>query len=143
MPVVALTSTIIFGNCVAELEIPCSSISDPRQEYEKDLSDSKFEENLKTMDPITAKQKADADSKDIMSTMAALHNPDQIVGGANSSAEMDMGLKNVNSSIGSGWGNKAKNESVTRVESIDSAVKGVDPNIKDSTKLNVKLHRCP
>jgi hypothetical protein len=59
-----------------------------------------------------------------------------------SDAPMDMGLKNVNSSIGSGWGNKAAGESISRVDSIDDAVKGVDPSIKDTTKLNVKLERC-
>lgn len=113
-----------------------------RREYETRLANTKFEENLETMDPITAKQKADADSKDIMSTMAALHNPDQITGGIRSDAPMDMGLKNVNSSIGSGWGNKANGESVSRVGSIDDAVNGVDPSVKDATKLNVKLERC-
>lgn len=30
----------------------------------------------------------------------------------------------------------------SRVGSIDDAVKGVDPSIKDTTKLNVKLERC-
>ena len=113
-----------------------------RQNYEKDLADSKFEENLETMDPISARKKADQDSKDIMSTMAALHNPDQISAGIMSDAPMDMGLKNVNSSIGSGWGNKAAGESISRVDSIDDAVKGVDPSVKDTTKLNVKLARC-
>ncbi|NCI77668.1 polymorphic toxin type 15 domain-containing protein [Acinetobacter kanungonis] len=113
-----------------------------RQNYEKDLADSKFEENLETMDPISARKKADQDSKDIMSTMAALHNPDQISAGIMSDAPMDMGLKNVNSSIGSGWGNKAAGESISRVDSIDDAVKGVDPSVKDTTKLNVKLERC-
>lgn len=113
-----------------------------RREYETRLANTKFEENLETMDPITAKQKADVDSKDIMSTMAALHNPDQITGGIKSDAPMDIGLKNVNSSIGSGWGNKAEGGSVSRVGSIDDAVKGVDPSVKDATKLNVKLERC-
>ena len=113
-----------------------------RQNYEKDLADSKFEENLETMDPISARKKADQDSKDIMSTMAALHNPDQISAGIMSDAPMDMGLKNVNSSIGSGWGNKAAGESISRVDSIVDAVKGVDPSVKDTTKLKVKLARC-
>lgn len=113
-----------------------------RQNYEKDLADSKFEANLETMDPISARKKANQDSKDIMSTMAALHNPDQISAGIMSDAPMDMGLKNVNSSIGSGWGNKAAGESLSRVDSIDNAVKDVDPNLKDATKLNVKLERC-
>lgn len=113
-----------------------------RRDYETRLAASKFEENLETMDPISARKKADQDSKDIMSTMAALHNPDQISAGIMSDAPMDMGLKNVNSSIGSGWGNKAAGESISRVDSIDDAVKGVDPSIKDTTKLNVKLERC-
>ena len=113
-----------------------------RQNYEKDLADSKFEENLETMDPISARKKADQDSKDIMSTMAALHNPDQISAGIMSDAPMDMGLQNVNSSIGRGWGSHAAGEPISRVDSIDDAVKGVDPSIKDTTKLNVKLERC-
>jgi hypothetical protein len=44
--------------------------------------------------------------------------------------------------MGSGWGNKATGESLCRINSIDDAVKGVDPSIKDTAKLNVKLERC-
>jgi len=86
------------------------------------------------MSPIDADMKATQDSKAIMSTMAILHNPDQIVGGIVSDAPMDKGLTNVNSSLGSGWG--------SRVGSMDDAVKGVDPSVTDTTKLNVKLERC-
>lgn len=113
-----------------------------RQKYEKDLKDKYFEEYKDNMSPIDADMKATQDAKSVMSTMAALHNPDQITGGINSNAPMDIGLKNVNSSIGSGWGNKANGESVSRVGSIDDAVKGVDPSVTDATKLNVKLERC-
>lgn len=113
-----------------------------RQKYEKDLQEKYAQEYSQTMDPIDADIKATQDAKSVMSTMAALHNPDQITGGIKSDAPMDMGLKNVNSSIGSGWGNKANGESVSRVGSIDDAVKGVDPSVKDVTKLNVKLERC-
>lgn len=113
-----------------------------RQKYEKDLKDNYFEEYKNNMSPIDADMKATQDAKSVMSTMAALHNPDQITGGINSNAPMDMGLKNVNSSIGSGWGNKAEGEGVSRVGSIDDAVKGVDPSVTDATKLNVKLERC-
>lgn len=113
-----------------------------RSNYEKDLKEKYFNQYKETMSPIDADMKATQDSKSVMSTMAALHNPDQISAGIMSDASMDMGLKNVNSSIGSGWGNKAAGESLSRVDSIDNAVKGVDPSVKDATKLNVKLERC-
>lgn len=113
-----------------------------RSNYEKDLKEKYFNQYKETMSPMDADMKATQDSKSVMSTMAALHNPDQISAGIMSDAPMDMGLKNVNSSIGSGWGNKATGESVSRVGSIDDAVKGVDPNVKDTTKLNIKLERC-
>lgn len=113
-----------------------------RRDYEDNLQKKYFDQYKKTMSPIDADMKATQDSKSVMSTMAALHNPDQITGGIKSGADMDIGLKNVNSSIGSGWGNKAEGGSVSRVGSIDDAVKGVDPSVKDATKLNVKLERC-
>lgn len=113
-----------------------------RSNYEKDLKEKYFNQYKETMSPIDADMKATQDSKSVMSTMAALHNPDQISAGIMSDAPLDMGLKNVNSSIGSGWGNKAAGESLSRVDSIDNAVKVVDPSVKDATKLNVKLERC-
>ncbi|QNX14895.1 hypothetical protein IC793_13090 [Acinetobacter seifertii] len=113
-----------------------------RRDYEDNLQKKYFDQYKSTMDIIDADIKATKDAKSVMTTMAALHNPDQITGGIMSDAAMDMGLKNVNSSIGSGWGNIAKNEKITRVQSIDDAVSGVGLNAKETTKLNVKLERC-
>lgn len=115
-----------------------------RTKYEKELKDKYYEQYSKdpNISAIDAMTKSEKDAKDVMSTMAALHNPDQIAAGIMSDAPMDIGLKNVNSSIGSGWGNKATGETVSRAGSIDNAVKGIDPSVKDATKLNVKLERC-
>jgi|GEM_PF-1639656 len=115
-----------------------------RRDYEKDLKERYYKEysNDPNISPMDAVTKSEKDAKDVMSTMAALHNPDQITGGIKSDAPMDIGLKNVNSSIGSGWGNVPKDSDISRVSSMDEAVKGLEPSVKDTTKLNMKLERC-
>ncbi|WP_343579889.1 polymorphic toxin type 15 domain-containing protein [Acinetobacter sp.] len=115
-----------------------------RREYEKELKDRYYKEysNNPNISPIEAVTKAEADAKDVMSTMAALHNPDQYIGGIKSEAPITHGLKNVNSSLGSGWKNIPKDEEITRVASMDNAIKDIDPRVRDTTKLNMKLERC-
>lgn len=66
--------------------------------------------------------------------IAALHNPDQIVGGKNKVASDAIGLKNTNSSIGSQW--------KTRVEALDDAAKKVPASERSKTGMNAKLERC-
>ncbi|WP_415639810.1 polymorphic toxin type 15 domain-containing protein, partial [Pseudomonas floridensis] len=67
-----------------------------------------------------------------MSTLAALHNPDLVVGGK------DMidgfGDRRVNSSIGSQWS--------SRIKSLDAAANKVATSVRGITKINTKLKRC-
>jgi hypothetical protein len=63
--------------------------------------------------------------------MATLHKPDQIL----------AGIMSIHPWVVVG-GNKATGESLCRINSIDDAVKAVEPSVKDATKLNVKLERC-
>lgn len=111
-----------------------------QDKYEKDLQEQFKKEYQETMSPTQAKAKSIEDAKSVRATLAALHNPDQIVGGAKSTADLTMGNKNVNSSLGTGWKNKAAEADVTRVQGIDNATQNV-PN-KDTTKMNLKLERC-
>lgn len=113
-----------------------------RTKYQNELEEKYRNEYSKTMGPMDALNKAKEDSKSVMSTMAALHNPDQYIGGLMSKAPLDIGNTNVNSSIGTKMKNIPKGGEITRVTSMDDAVKAIDPSVKDVTKLNIKLERC-
>ncbi|MDO4251283.1 MAG: polymorphic toxin type 15 domain-containing protein, partial [Moraxella sp.] len=119
-----------------------------RDDYEEYLLSCYTDEYTKAGVPDNEiEQKAKATTDNVMKTLAALHNPDQIVGGANSNIGMDMGLKNVNSSIGSQWKNIPKDDTIdpldqklTRVDAIDKAVENLPD--KSTTRMNVQLERC-
>jgi hypothetical protein len=67
-----------------------------------------------------------------MKSLAALHEPDMIAGGADIVTE--LGDKSVNSSIGSQW--------KTRVGVLDDAVRSVPGREQASTMMNVNLPLC-
>lgn len=106
-----------------------------REEYGESLTEKyKKEYEKQGVGPREAKKLATDKSSRIMSEMAALHNPDQIVGGKNKVASDAIGLKNTNSSIGSQW--------KTRVEALDDAAKKVPVGERNTTGMNAKLERC-
>ncbi len=106
-----------------------------REEYGESLTEKyKKEYEKQGVGAREAKKMAQDKSGRIMNEMAALHNPDQIVGGANKVDTKAIGLKNVNSSIGSQW--------KTRVQTLDEAAAKVPVSERSSTGMNAKLERC-
>ena len=113
---------------------------DARAEFEENLK-SDFGKKFSRLGhlPHDAKAFAAREAKDKMRTLAALHNPDLISGGAD--VIDDFGDRRVNSSIGPQWR--------TRVKHLDDAVElylkasGGDPgfNAKLET-MNASLERC-
>lgn len=121
-----------------------------RKKFKADLLKRYTNEYKKTMPKSEAKQKAKTTTDNVMATLAALHNPDQLIdGNLNSKVPMDMGLKNVNSSIGSQWKNVPDDATIdlsdkgrTRVGAIDEAIKAIPESERANTRMNVKLERC-
>ncbi len=123
-----------------------------REEYEQYLLELYNERYKKSgMSKTEAKQKSQETTNNIMGTLAALHNPDQVAGGSQSKVPMEMGLQSVNSSIGTFWTKKPNDDTMnesdrhlTRVDSIDKAVADLPADTdKTQTRMNVKLRRCP
>jgi hypothetical protein len=79
---------------------------------------------------------ASSRADNIMSKLAALHNPDMISGGYNTPDPTRIGRADVNSSIGSSWNQKG------RVASIDEQARIARDSGKGGAKLNLKLQVC-
>ena len=79
-------------------------------------------------------KEAEIQAQKWLATQAALHNPDQIVGG-NPSNIGGMGDKKINSSIGSQW--------KYRIDEVDEQIQAMAKNMSDAerknTYLNIKL----
>jgi hypothetical protein len=109
-----------------------------RKKYGSDLTEKYLGEYKKqnpNMSEVEARRLAKAKSGRIMNEMAALHNPDQIASGRNEIKDKAIGLKNVNSSIGSQW--------KTKVEALDTAARQIPETERKTTGMNVKLDSSP
>lgn len=106
-----------------------------RDDYEASLV-SKYRKMFESqgLSVAQASKAAKYKSSTIMNEMAALHDPDQIAAGVNKIGDKAVGLKNVNSSIGSQW--------KTRVQVLDEAAAKIPVNERNSTSMNAKLERC-
>jgi hypothetical protein len=103
-----------------------------REKY-KTYTQQTFEKELrKTMDPFEANLVAIEKTKNRMSVTAALHNPDLVAGGRD--AISDFGDRQVNSVIGSQWKKKIPN--------LKKAAEAVPPELRSTTRMNVKLNKC-
>jgi hypothetical protein len=105
---------------------------DARKFLKATLENRFSQEFSRTMDILDADAAAIKKAKEIMASLAGLHNPDLIAGGRDAIA--DFGDRQVNSSIGPQWKNKIANLKV--------AAENVPKSERDSTFLNVKLHKC-
>lgn len=103
-----------------------------RKKLQTDLQQRFQEEFSRTMDALDAEDAALKKAKETMSSLAGLHNPDLSAGGKD--VISDFGDKQVNSSIGPQWKNKIK--------SLKKEAESVPKSIRESTFLNVKLHKC-
>jgi hypothetical protein len=85
-----------------------------------------------TCHPVEAQKVAIEKTKNHMLVTAALHNPDLVAGGRD--AISDFGDRQVNSIIGPQW--------KTKIPNLKKAAETVPPNLRNSTRMNVKLHKC-
>ncbi|MBA6109019.1 hypothetical protein H4C48_01445 [Pseudomonas asiatica] len=100
---------------------------------EQEVIQEKFEKELrKTMDPSEAQRIAIEKARNRMSITAALHNPDLIAGGRD--VISDFGDRQVNSIIGPQWR--------TKIPNLKKAAETVPPELRGSTRMNIKLHKC-
>jgi len=113
--------------------------SDPKvaKEARKEHADRLYRKYMKQYQkegysPDVADGMASAKTKEIMSELAALHNPDMYAGGKDQIT--DLGDKGINSSIGSQW--------KSRVDKMDEAVSKIPVEKRNSTGMNVSLTRC-
>lgn len=75
--------------------------------------------------------------------MDVLHSPDLNAGGS-ASGTTGLGDKGVNRSIGSNWGqNRDASKVGERVRDLDRSAYSVPEADRSTTKMNVKLKRCP
>ncbi len=88
------------------------------------------------MGPAEARAEAASRTKDVMSKLAALHEPDMVAGGYMQPDPKGMGRSDVNSSIGSSWNQEG------RVSGMDSAADDAIKNGTGDEKMNVKLEPC-
>ncbi|WP_240349707.1 polymorphic toxin type 15 domain-containing protein [Pseudomonas putida] len=90
------------------------------------------EDLSKTMGQREARKLSEMQSKETMSTLAALHNPDLSAGGRDAIA--DFGDRQVNSSIGPQW--------KSRIGGLRQAAEEMAEMGGKAGLLNVKLHKC-
>lgn len=120
-----------------------------RAKYENKLYEDYFRKYRKEGKKIKeAQELAKQAQTKIMSVSAALHNPDQKIGGGNN-IEMGrdgIGMKRVNGSIGGQWNGTYIDEDTktktTRVNEIDKVAKGVPDSEKGKTGISTNLKTC-
>jgi hypothetical protein len=115
-----------------------------RAKYHADLQEKlKIKYQRSGMDAVDAELHATANATEQMKALAALHNPDQVAGGAN--VIRDFGDRQVNSTIGGQWASPLKGgrPQVSRIQLLDNAAREIPVAQRATTLMNVKLHRCP
>ncbi|PVZ41591.1 putative RNase toxin 15 of polymorphic toxin system [Pseudomonas sp. CC120222-01a] len=103
-----------------------------RVNYEDDIRISIAQELRKTLNPLDAELAAIEKAKNRMSVLAALHNPDLIAGGKDKIS--DFGDRQVNAVIGPQW--------KTKLPNLKRAAETVPPELRSTTRMNTKLHKC-
>lgn len=103
-----------------------------RKDYQDSFQDDIESELMKIMDPFEAQTVAIEKTKNHMSVIAALHNPDLVAGGKDMIS--DFGDRQINSIIGAQW--------KTKIPELKKAAERVPPHLRSSTRMNVKLHKC-
>jgi uncharacterized Zn-binding protein involved in type VI secretion len=108
-----------------------------RKGFANDVAES-IKESLKNggMDAAAAKAEAAARTKDVMSKLAALHEPDMVAGGWLQPNPTAMGRADVNSSIGSSWNQEG------RVKAMEGSAEDAINAGNGSQKMNVQLEVC-
>lgn len=105
-----------------------------QREYRQALVESLMED-LMADDPEMTAEQARADAESCAGIFAALHNPDQIVGGSGFGVTA-AGLRNVNSALGSLWRHGRAEELYDQVR---EASRGMSEEEMRNTYLNIRL----
>ena len=114
------------------------------QTAERDTFEAKLRDNImeslknnnKGLGYRELKKQSEAQAKDIMKKLDALHEPDMVSGGWDNPKPERMGDAGVNSSIGGSWG---KND---RLSTIDDQASQATAAKQGHAKMNVKLEVC-
>jgi len=85
---------------------------------------------------LEAEKQAVAQTEEVMSKLAALHEPDMVAGGWLHPQPTGMGRSDVNSSIGASWNQN------DRVAGMDREAEKAIANGRGDQKMNVKLEPC-
>lgn len=85
---------------------------------------------------LEAEKQAVAQTEEVMSKLAALHEPDMVAGGWLHPRPAGMGRSDVNSSIGASWNQN------NRVSGMDREAEKAISNGRGDQKMNVKLEPC-
>ncbi|MBR8317096.1 PAAR domain-containing protein [Burkholderia dolosa] len=107
-----------------------------RKKFAQDVQESMRESLRRTMGAKEAKAEAARRTKDLMSKLAALHEPDQVAGGWTQHVPKHMGRADVNSSVGGSWNQE------DRIADMDSTAREAVANGQGDAKMNVKLEPC-
>jgi len=106
-----------------------------RTNYKKELTADIYDTlRSEGMSRSKAVAKSAAMAAGTMKTLAALHNPDMVVGGKD--AISSFGDRNINSRIGSQW------KQHQRLIELDKAASAVPEALRPRMKMNAKLERC-
>jgi len=103
---------------------------------ERSIYESTIRKNPK-IDPRLAESNASARTKEIMDSLAALHEPDMVAGGWLEPKPSALGDKGVNSAIGGSWSQKE------RVKLLEDAANNAVARGDGSDIMNVELTICP
>lgn len=108
-----------------------------RKRFNDKIQKNIFEDLMeKGVSPSEAKAQAQEKAKEILSKLAALHEPDMVAGGWGNPEPQAMGRSDVNSSIGASW-NQSK-----RLAQMDSAANDAVFRQSGDALMNVKLEVC-
>lgn len=127
-----LTVDEYLENIASPVKRSKSAATMARKKLQTDLQQRFQDEFSQTMDALDAEDAAIKKTKEALSSLAGLHNPDLSAGGRDVIA--DFGDKQVNSSIGPQWRNKIQN--------LKKEAENVPKSMRGSTFLNVKLRKC-
>ena len=108
-----------------------------RGDFARDMSES-IRESLRKdgMSPAKAEAEAISRTRELMSKLSGLHEPDMVAGGWMQPSPKGMGRSDVNSSIGASWNQEG------RIASMDFAADEAIRNGRGGEKMNVKLEPC-
>jgi uncharacterized Zn-binding protein involved in type VI secretion len=108
-----------------------------REKFAQDVQESIRESLLEGgMRPAQAGAEAATRTKQVMSRLAALHEPDMVAGGWMQPEPKGMGRSDVNSSIGSSWNQEG------RVSGMDAAADEAIKSGRGNERMSVKLEPC-